>query len=28
EPFQWLKNTLDTIPDHPANQLDKLLPRE
>lgn len=27
EPFRWLKNTLDTIPDHPANQLHKLLPR-
>ncbi|MCF8377913.1 MAG: IS66 family transposase, partial [Bacteroidales bacterium] len=28
EPFHWLKNTLDTIPDHPANQLQELLPRE
>ena len=28
EPFQWLKHTLDTIPDHPANQLQELLPRE
>lgn len=26
EPFNWLKNTLDVIPDYPANQLDKLLP--
>jgi len=26
EPFSWLKNTLDVIPDHPANQLDRLLP--
>ena len=26
EPFTWLKNTLDTIPDYPANQLEKLLP--
>jgi len=26
EPFTWLKNALDTIPDYPANQLEKLLP--
>jgi len=26
EPFSWLKNTLNVIPDYPANQLDKLLP--
>jgi transposase len=26
EPFQWLKETLVRIPDHPANQLDELLP--
>lgn len=26
EPFSWLKNTLDVIPDYPANQLDRLLP--
>lgn len=26
EPFKWLKNTLEVIPDYPANQLDKLLP--
>ena len=27
EPFTWLKNTLDVIPDYPANQLEGLLPR-
>lgn len=26
EPFAWLKKTLEVIPDHPANQLEKLLP--
>ena len=26
EPFQWLKNTLEVIPDYPANQLENLLP--
>jgi transposase len=26
EPFTWLKNALDTIPDYRANQLEKLLP--
>jgi transposase len=26
EPFGWLKYALDTIPDYPANQLEKLLP--
>lgn len=26
DPFTWLKNVLDTIPDYPANQLEKLLP--
>jgi len=26
EPFQWLNNTLDILPDYPANQLEKLLP--
>ena len=26
EPFSWLKNALDVIPDYPANQLDRLLP--
>jgi hypothetical protein len=25
EPFTWLKKALDTIPDYPANQLEKLL---
>ena len=28
EPFNWLRNTLETIPDHPANQLHTLLPRQ
>ncbi|MBU1900801.1 IS66 family transposase [Patescibacteria group bacterium] len=28
EPFSWLKDTLSVIPDWPANQLDKLLPRQ
>lgn len=28
EPFHWLKHTLDVIPDHPVDQLDKLLPRK
>ena len=27
EPFAWLKHTLEIIPDYPANQLHKLLPR-
>jgi len=26
EPFQWLKNTLEVIPDYPANRLEELLP--
>jgi transposase len=26
DPFTWLKNALDTIPDYPANRLEKLLP--
>jgi transposase len=26
EPYAWLKNVLEIIPDHPANQLEKLLP--
>lgn len=26
EPFQWLRKTLEVIPDYPANQLHKLLP--
>ena len=26
EPFAWLKNVLNIIPDYPANQLNKLLP--
>ena len=26
EPFIWLKNALETIPDYPANQLGKLIP--
>jgi hypothetical protein len=26
EPFGWLKNALETIPDYPANQLHKLIP--
>ena len=26
EPFRWLKNTLDVIPDYPANKLGDLLP--
>ena len=26
EPFQWLKNTLEVIPDYPANLLKELLP--
>lgn len=26
EPYAWLKNLLETIPDYPANQLEKLLP--
>jgi hypothetical protein len=26
EPFEWLKNALETIPDHPANRLDELIP--
>jgi transposase len=28
EPFAWLKETLSIIPDYPANQLHKLLPRQ
>ncbi len=28
EPFNWLRNTLETIPDHKANQLTTLLPRQ
>lgn len=26
EPYQWLKNLLEVVPDYPANQLEKLLP--
>ena len=26
EPYAWLKNTLEIIPDYPANQLENLLP--
>ena len=26
EPFGWMKNTLEAIPDYPANQLHKLIP--
>ncbi len=26
EPFEWLKEALETIPDYPANQLHKLIP--
>ena len=26
EPFEWLKNALETIPDYPANQLHRLIP--
>jgi len=26
EPFEWLKNALETIPDYPAKQLHKLIP--
>ena len=26
EPFEWLKNALETIPDYQANQLHKLIP--
>jgi transposase len=28
EPFQWLTNTLNTLPNHPENQLHTLLPRQ
>jgi transposase len=28
DPFTWLKNSLDKIPDYPANQLEKLLPEK
>ena len=28
EPYQWLKNLLEVVPDYPANQLEKLLPAE
>jgi transposase len=28
EPFQWLTNTLSILPNHPANQLHTLLPRQ
>jgi len=28
EPFAWLKQTLSVLPDYPANQLEKLLPRQ
>jgi transposase len=28
EPLQWLTQTLNTLPDHPANELDRLLPIE
>jgi hypothetical protein len=26
ESYQWLKKALEIIPDHPANQLEKLFP--
>ncbi|HET56226.1 MAG TPA: transposase domain-containing protein, partial [Ignavibacteria bacterium] len=26
EPFGWLKTTLETIPDYPADQLHNLIP--
>jgi transposase len=26
DPYQWLKNLLEVVPDYPANQLEKLLP--
>jgi transposase len=26
EPFEWLKNALETIPDYQTNQLHKLIP--
>lgn len=26
EPFEWLKNALETIPDYPANKLSRLIP--
>ncbi len=26
EPYQWLKNVLEIVPDYPANQIEKLLP--
>ncbi len=26
EPYQWLKDTLEVIQDHPANKLEDLLP--
>ncbi|HHJ11211.1 MAG TPA: transposase domain-containing protein [Bacteroidetes bacterium] len=28
ELFQWLKHTLEVIPDYPVNQLDKLFSRK
>ena len=27
-PFEWLKNTLETIPQHPVNKLYELIPRK
>ena len=26
EPYEWLKSTLEKIPDHPVNRLQELLP--
>jgi len=28
EPFEWLRDVITRIPDHPANKLDELLPRQ
>jgi transposase len=28
EPFEWLKNALETIPDYPQTQLNKLIPSQ
>ncbi len=28
DPFTWLKNAPETIPDYPANQFEKLLPKK
>ncbi|MCP4125414.1 MAG: transposase domain-containing protein, partial [Bacteroidetes bacterium] len=26
EPFEWMRSTLEKIPEHPVNQLEELLP--